>query len=226
MTLKAGSRGFRKLAEGFETPRWREALVVSLENEWLQCLVRCSRAEIEKSEFSHIENDEGIFCLVEAPFDKLLGGAPEACKELAADLKELLKAGLTAVHSEGELMCATASDQPRPRAVKKKKKSKEKRASSTSSSRSSEEETDLAAALRKKWLGSGTTAVVKERQEDSDSPFTKKKRSRFAKIERKHKDSRRDTSKDKGLSEDTLLKAAASSSDPLQGLLALQIAQN
>ena len=189
--------------------------------------MRCSRAEIEKSEFSHIENDEGIFCLVEAPFDKLLGGAPEACKELAADLKELLKAGLTAVHSEGELTFATASDQPRPRAVKKKKKkSREKRASSTSSSGSSEEETDLAAALRKKWLGSGTTAVVKERQEDSDSPFTKKKRSRFAKIERKHKDSRRDTSKDKGLSEDTLLKAAASSSDPLQGLLALQIAQN
>ena len=187
--------------------------------------MRCSRAEIEKSEFSHIENDEGIFCLVEAPFDKLLGGAPEACKELAADLKELLKAGLTAVHSEGELMCATASDQPRPRAVKKKK-SKEKRASSTSSSGSSEEETDLAAALRKKWLGSGTTAVVKERQEDSDSPFTKKKRSRFAMIERKHKDSRRDTSKDKDLSEDTLLKAAASSSDPLEGLLALQIAQN
>ena len=63
------------------------------------------------------------------------------------------------------------------------------------SSGSSEEETDLAAALRKKWLGSGTTAVVKERQEDSDSPFTKKKRSRFAMIERKHKDSRRDTSK-------------------------------
>jgi hypothetical protein len=84
--------------------------VVSLENEWLQCLVRCSRAEIEKSELSHIENDEGIFCLVEAPFDKLLGGAPEACKELAADLKELLKAGLTAVHSEGELTFATALD--------------------------------------------------------------------------------------------------------------------
>ena len=165
--------------------------------------------------------------MVEAPFDKLLGGAPEACKELAADLKELLKAGLTAVHSEGELTFATASDQPRPRAVKKKKKkSREKRASSTSSSGSSEEETDLAAALRKKWLGSGTTAVVKERQEDSDSPFTKKKRSRFAMIERKHKDSRRDTSKDQDLSEDTLLKAAASSSDPLEGLLALQIAQN
>ena len=71
--------------------------------------------------------------------------------------------------------------------------------------------------------GSGTTPIVKERQEDSDSPFTKKKRSRFAMIERKHKDSRRDT---KDLSEDTLLKAAASSSDPLQGLLALQIAQN
>ena len=109
MTLKAGSRGFLKLAEGFETPRWREALVVSLENEWLQCLVRCSRAEIEKSELSHIENDEGIFCL-EAPFDKLLGRAPEAWKELAADLKELLKAGLTAVHSEGELTFASALD--------------------------------------------------------------------------------------------------------------------
>ena len=108
--LESWQQGFLKLAEGFETPRWREALVVSLENEWLQCLVRCSRAEIEKSELSHIENDEGIFCLVEAPFDKLLGGAPEACKELAADLKELLKSGLTAVHSEGELTFATALD--------------------------------------------------------------------------------------------------------------------
>ena len=58
----------------------------------------------------------------------------------------------------GELTFATASDQPRPRAVKKK--SKEKRASSTSSSGSSEEETDLAAALCKKWLGSGTTLMV------------------------------------------------------------------
>jgi hypothetical protein len=43
--------------------------------------------------------------------------------------------------------------------------------------------------------GSGTTPIVKERQEDSDSPFSKKKRSRVAMIERKHKDSRRDTSK-------------------------------
>ena len=67
------------------------------------------KAEIEKSELSHIENDEGIFCL-EAPFDKLLGRAPEAWKELAADLKELLKAGLTAVHSEGELTFASALD--------------------------------------------------------------------------------------------------------------------
>ena len=75
MTLKAGSRGFRKLAEGFETPRWREALVVSLENEWLQCLVRCSRADREIRAQPHRER-RGHFLLGGSSLRQTTGGSP------------------------------------------------------------------------------------------------------------------------------------------------------
>ena len=34
--LKVGHRGYLQLAEGFDSPRWREGLVIGLQKEWVQ----------------------------------------------------------------------------------------------------------------------------------------------------------------------------------------------
>ena len=227
MTLKAGSRGYIRLGDSFDAPQWREAVVVAIQEEWLQCLVRCNRDEVARSALSHVDNDEGIFCLVETPFHKLLSGVSGEFRALDAEVKELLKEGLKMVHSEEELTYATASDPQAPRRSKEKPpKTKGRRTSSQSSSgTSSEDEGDLADALRKKWLGGGTSAAKKERGSSSDSRKSQKKSSKFAMIERKSRRGGKDRQQDKMNSEQAMLHAAASSGDPLQGLLALQLAQ-
>lgn len=227
MTLKVGAKGFLKLGDNFEEPRWREALVVSIKGEWLQCLARCKRAEVDQAGLSKIENDEGIFCLVETPFNLLLSGVTGNFRALEADEKNLLHEGVKTVHSEEDLNFATASDAKPQRSTALVRSSKPKDSSSVSPSPSSAEEGgDLAAALRQKWLGSGTGKGRRENSEDSGSPPARKRTSRFAMIERKSKKKEKSQPGSKELSQELMLRAASGSADPLQGLLALQLAQN
>ena len=48
MTLKVGTKGYLKLGDNFEDPHWREALIVAIDGEWLQCLVLCKRLEVDQ----------------------------------------------------------------------------------------------------------------------------------------------------------------------------------
>lgn len=213
MTLKVGSKGYLQLGGRFSSPHWREALVVGIQPNWLQCLVQCSQAESKETQLTTIEVEEKHFCLVEAGVRQLLSGVTEPSMDLEVNTTELLKAGLTTLHSEDELHYATASDH------KEKRKSRRKQISSTSSSEQSEgEEEDLATSLRRTWLGSGIGEEGARRP--SIEPRGGRKQSKqFALIEKK-----KESTSPKAEDHEALLRAATSK-DPIQGLIALQLAQ-
>lgn len=222
MTLKPGNRGFLQLGENFAEPRWREALVVGIQESWLQCLVRCSKSEADSAGLSCVETGEATFVLVEAPFQHLLSGVAGSSMNLDTDLSDLLKLGLSTVHSEEELVYATASEPTVPKRTMLKGKKKKVASSSSEESAVSEEE-NIASLLRETWLGGGT-GEDKRKKASAVDLHTRRKSKRFAMIERK-KDSRARASNSQ-LAEEAVLQAAAGSGNPLHGLLALQLAQS
>jgi len=57
--LKVGHRGYLQLAEGFDSPRWREGLVIGLQKEWVQTIVRCSEEEVEQFKLTTVDKGSG-----------------------------------------------------------------------------------------------------------------------------------------------------------------------
>ena len=219
MSLKIGHRGYLRLAEGFSEPRWREAVVIGLQKQWIQTLVACSEEEVATQQLSHIQVNGSFFALVEAEAHQLRLGVSGEFKNLEIDPKILAREGNTLLQSDSELAYATASD-PNPKAGQKsKKKQKDKKSQSSSEAETSEESSDEEGLelVRSAWLGTGTGRGKPQKQSGSK----KGKKSKFALIERKKK-------KKESLEEEeqeAVLKAAAKSGDTLQGLLALQLAQ-
>lgn len=219
MSLRIGHRGYLKLAEGFSEPRWREALVIGLQKQWIQTLVACSEEEAVTQQLSHIQVNGSFFALVEAEAHQLRLGVNGEFKNLEIDPKVLLREGNTLLQSDSELAYATASD-PNPKADQRSKKTQRERKPRSSSEEETSEESSNEEGLelaRSAWLGTGTGRGKSRKQSGSK----KGKKSRFALIERKEK-------KKESLEEEeqeAVLKAAAKSGDTLQGLLALQLAQ-
>lgn len=223
MTLKPGSKGFVHLGDSFSLPRWRESLVIGIQGKWLQILVRCEKSEIEATGLSSLEQGEGLYCLVEAEVHQLLSGVTEEFLELKTNPKELLQSGLKMLsNSEEELNYATASEPKhidstalQPFGGRKKKKAE--RSSSSSDSSLAPVGEDALANLREQWLGSDIGGGKKERQRSH------RRSKRFALIEKKSK------KKDKALGsrdmQNAALTAALQSGDPVQGLIAMQLAQ-
>eukprot|EP00438_Fugacium_kawagutii_P014673 Skav232094 [mRNA] locus=scaffold2353:82224:85792:+ [translate_table: standard] len=184
--------------------------------------------ELEKTKLSSVETDDGLFCLVECPFHRLLSGVSGEVKELATDLRVLLEEAQKTVLSEEDPVYATASDpgEVAKQSQKKKKKKKAKAASSSSSSEESEEEdpANLALALRQKWLGGDTNGGRQEEKHGSRSPGHRRRSRRFALIEKKSKRERAASSWE-NISDELVLRAATPGGDPLHSLLALQLAQ-
>lgn len=225
MTLRPGSRGFVKLGDSFSPPHWREALVIDSQGDWLQCLVRCSRPEADATKLSSVETDEGIFCLVETPFSRLLSGVAGDYRKLDANAKDLLEAAQKSVMSESDPVYATASDPEDPKKQTHRKRREKKEASSSSSEESEEAEVNLVDMLRKKWLPSGTARGSGERQEEVKSPRDQSRSRRFALLDKRDKKGK-GTSNIEELSEELMIKAASPGGDPLQSLLALQLVQS
>ena len=216
MTLKPGSRGYLCLGADFQDPKWREAIVLNIEEKWMKCLVRCSLQEAENAGLSMVQKDDAVFCMVEAEFHHLVSGVPFEVMRLLASNGELMKLGGDALQSEGELTFASLSDAPKTTAKKKTKK-----AITSSSDEGSSEDGDMFQSLRKSWLGDGIEKG-KPRREGSTSTKQRTRSKRFALLEKKK-------SKSSGLADretqDALLQAAIAKGDPLQGLMALQLAQ-
>ena len=220
MGPKAGARGYLLLGDSFEEPRWRQALVVAVEEGWLKTLVRCSKEEMDQSQLSHVLVKDTCFCLVEAAMEQMRIGGPSDAMDLGEENRELLAAAKLMLESEDDLNFATASDVVT-------RKGKKKKAAVETSSDSGEEDgvsSELLQDLRKNWLGSGTTADKKKN--DAEQSKTGHHRSkRFSLIEKSRREDRRGEGPSESEAAQVMLKAALGANDPLHGLLALQIAQ-
>lgn len=222
MALKPGFKGFLHLGEAFSPPRWREALVVRVEDPWVRTLVRCSREEIEHTGFASVNLQEAPFCLVEAEVHQLRLGAQGDCKTLDCDIGKLLLLGRVALDSDEEINYATATDPAvAPSAARARKP---KAAESSSGSSDSEEDGSvLAKEIKKSWLGTGMEGARSSGHKDGMFSSNRKSK-RFALIEKTKLGSNSgDVSGDQATQ--AALKAAVASGDPIQGLLALQLAQ-
>ena len=230
MAPREGSVGYLWLSETFAEPRWREALVLGTKDGWVQMAVQASASEAQGSGLAHFEMEGVHFCLVEAQACQVrMGPSPEDAPVLSLDVdrKKLLKAGTELMSSEEELVFATASEPPRVRAKPSRpaKKKNEETSSSGSSDEAEAKEEAVLEKLKKKWLGESTEKGSKEKDERKSRADRKDFKSRRFALVSKSKD-RRQSDDDLNLEPSDLLKAVSSSKDPLQGLLALQIAQN
>ena len=215
MVVKQGQKGFVQLGAGFAPLNWREALIINVKKEDLELLVRCEKSEIEKSGLSCVEMSEKSFGLVEAKVSQLRLGVAGPYLDPKVDPKELLKLGQAMLDSDQDLNYATASDMDAVRASQRHP-SKKSHSSSTDSS-GGEGEQDALAALRSSWLGSGSAKGKPEKPQDGSS----KRKKRFSLLEKQGK-GRGDQQKEPA---EAALEAVLKSSDPLQGLLALQLMQ-
>lgn len=217
MSIKLGHRGYLFLSTEFEAPRWREAVVIGLQKEWVQTLVRASTAEVNSLHLSSCQVREEVYALVEAKASQLRSGVLEDFLKLNAENKVLLPQGSKLLDSSEEtLNFATASD---PDPGSKEKKDTKPASQSSSQSGSSSDQKDQLDKIRKQWLDGGTGS-------EKDSTGTQgrsKKGKRFALISKKSRRSQKDA-----LDESTksILENAAKSQDPLHGLLALQLSQS
>eukprot|EP00435_Cladocopium_sp_Y103_P046721 s581_g13.t1 len=229
MVLKPRDRGFLHLsAESFGEPRWREAVIVSVEGEWVKTIVRCTQEELGASQLSALEQGGAHYCLVEAQDHQLRLGAQDSKMLLEADPKVLVAAAKQMLDStDEELQYATASEPGRKKTAKPKAKLKKRVAENSESSSggsSSQAATDtdpMLAQLRKSWLGSG---MQKESRKEKTRSSSKKRGQRFSLLLKKKEDSEDEADNQLDVTT-SLIEAAVKSEDPLRGLLALQLAQ-
>ena len=226
MGPREGSVGFLWLSADFENPRWREALVIGINGDWVQTLVKASPQEVRDSGLSHCTVEDQCFCLVEARAGQVRLGptsSEENTLNLQVDRKLLLKTGQNLLVSDEDLAYATASEPPGMGRGKPKPKRKGSKSPPTSSS-SSEGEPNvetLVEKMRKSWLGEGSNS--EDSRKPNDKPKERSKSKRFSLLEKgKAKKSRSPAC----LKTSDMMKLMAGTQDPLHGLLALQIAQN
>lgn len=208
--LKVGHRGYLQLAEGFDSPRWREGLVIGLQKEWVQTIVRCSEEEVEQFKLTKVEVDSKTFALVEAEWHQLRSGVAGASQKLEVSTQSLLAKGKALLDSDEDLAYATASEPGLHKSTSKKKET------SSSSSSSEESEVDLMNKMRQNWQGGST-----DKERGSGSKDKARSSKRFSLLEKERRTSKEEKKDNAG----AMLAAVAQSGDPLRGLLALQIAQ-
>ena len=225
MPLKIGARGFILLGDSFDEPRWREAQVVGLQKEWVQMLVRASTTEVENHSLSSCKVGEYTFCLVESKVTQLRIAAPGDSLDLEVAAKKLGPEGATLLGSEGELSYATASEpDAKPEAPKARKGIQQRLDEETGSSSQSSSATSSEALekLQKKWLGGGMASGEPSRKSRKSRSHKDKKDKKFSLLAKSH----RSRSADKDLTAKDIMQMAEKSSDPMQGLLALHLAQS
>jgi len=64
MPPKPGHGGYLLLGGAFAEPRWRQALVLQVDGDWMKTIVRCSREEITSTGFTPLSVEESTFCIV------------------------------------------------------------------------------------------------------------------------------------------------------------------
>lgn len=221
MARKAGSLGYLHLGNSFGEPRWRQALVIKSQEGWLKTVVRCSQEEITASGLTPVTSGEKVFCLVEAEVHQLRLGVHGNAMEISHGPKELKNLATSTPESDEDLNWATASE---PGKVQRGRRRTSRQDDDDAGSSSLSEEGDLLGDLKKNWLGSGSRRGRSRKDSDEDAGKKKKKSKRFSLIDRKKSKTKEKTAGD--MIQSAALQAAAKSSDPLQGLLALHLAES
>ena len=218
-----GQKGFIQLAQG-AAPRWREAVILGIEDGWLQTLVRTKTADELPAGLSRLTVEGKNFCLIGSPpsrFQVIPGEAEFLALEV--EIQELVEKGQSKLHSDSDLHFLSAGESP-PRATRKAK-AKAGRSShppgSSSSSSSSEEggsaDEDLSKTLKlmeKSWLVEGTGGG----REDS-----RKKKSSDSKRHSLLKRSRDKKDKAGTDMQKLVLKSLEQEKDPLKAWMTMQM---
>jgi hypothetical protein len=223
MAPKAGSLGYLHLSSSFGEPRWRQAVIIKVQDGWLKTLVKCSQEEITESGLTPVTSGSNVFCLVEAEVHQLRLGVHGVTKELGHDAKELRNLATSVLESDEDLNWATASEPGKEKKEKKEKRRTSRKDDDDSGSSVTSEEDDLLGELKKSWLGNGSKDG-KSRRESSNDAEPRRRSKRFSLIDRKRPKGKEQSASDKMQS--AALQAAAQSSDPLHGLLALHLAES
>eukprot|EP00435_Cladocopium_sp_Y103_P074514 s171_g49.t1 len=215
MAVSIGAKAYICLADTFDSPRWREALIINVKKDWVKVAVRAKRSSEVASHFATFEADSKTFFLAELKEFQLRAFCSEPCLKLGVEDDLLVKAGEQLLESDSDLCFATASEpdpRPKPRAEGQLRKKQEKTEASSSSEDSSEEE-DILAKLQKSWR-------VEDMPDAKHTVVEDKKR--FPMLEKK---SKQKPESDASKLDPAALLSQMKGQDPLQTMLALQLAE-
>jgi hypothetical protein len=219
MGPNVGDTAYINFAETFEEPRCREVLVVGIENSWIRVLVRAKRLSEIANHFSHFEVDGKVFFVAEVELHQLKAFGVSTVLSLATGSEMLISKAKELEESGSELIYATASDREvrPPKKAKFGRKSEVLESSESNNSSSGSEDLGILSKAAKSWhVGD----IKREKQESAPS----KSKSRFALLENSKK--REVKSEVEQLTNPALLlKQLKGGQDPLQTLLALQLAE-
>eukprot|EP00435_Cladocopium_sp_Y103_P016971 s147_g4.t1 len=224
-----GRIGFIRLAQG-EQPRWREALVLGVEGEWLQLLVRGKPSEEMPRGLTKLEIGGKMFFLLGCPQTRFMG----ACEQgdflaLEMEVQELLSKGQAKLASDSDLHFMSAGESPRgdgpARQSRKSRGSRDFRDSSPSRSGSSSESSEDAVTkatlqkMRKSWLGEGISG------EDGGQRRERGSRSRrHSLLKQGHRKEPQQGSRDQ--MGKLALKSLESEKDPLRAWMTMQMVKD
>ena len=222
MAVETGRIAYLQLASTFDNPRWREAVVLQHNPEWVRVAVRAKRPSEIGDQFTTFSHDGKCYFLVELRHHQLSAFHGGACLQLGAETDVVIAASTGLFDSEEDLVFASASEEA---AQSKAKTKQDRNPQMHSSSSSSEESADLTAALtklKKTWLGGGTEGDAVEKKQRGRS----EKREKFPLLTtaRKKSQDKEDKRKDL-LNPDALIASLNQDQDPLRALLTMQLAE-
>lgn len=219
LSAKAGQTAYICLNEKFSQPRWREILILGIQRNWAQLLVRAKNQEEIPEGTGRVDVRDFAFFLIQCPLSDLRVGCSNTFLKLEVDHSVLLGEGKGLIDSDPELQFATASDaDPGQMARTTRKKSGRQTLESGSNSDSSEEDmTGLLQQMQKNWLGGDTSKGRSSRDVERRSS-TK----RFALLEKGRKEKEQ---KPSATDPTAQLLQNIDMEDPLKALVTLQLAQ-
>ena len=167
MAVEVGKVAYLLLAESFDRPRWRQALVVKVDKEWIQVLVRAKQKREVLNHFTCLDYDGKTYFLVELLTHQLRAFYEEPCLDLMAEAENLVDAASQLLVSDSEIVFATASEPEPPALTSRPRRKKVERPPSPSNSSSGEgsDFTDVMEKLRKNWQGEATSGEKVRDQE-------------------------------------------------------------
>lgn len=218
-TVPVGAKAFVCLSSDFEEPRWREAVVVGTsDNSWVTISIQAKSTEEAQGKLSSFALGSKTYFLSELQCHQLRAFPQGDCLKLGASATEVIKGASNLLTSDPELVYATASE-PDPLASRTVRRREQRTAEvEESGSSSSSSQGDLLEKLKKSWLGDG----ISGERGAGKGRSRKDKRNKFVLLEKDRVREKSVENSDHELLQ--LITGMKSGADPVQTLLALQLA--